>query len=261
MPSIDVTRAPDRFLTMSVDGYAPGRNRPGNCARWVYFAINAIPNTTPLPSAIAAWENAPLKNRHPIIDGQTRLPAGAVVALGATAGPRWPGDKNWMFGDVVIATGEGVGYDSVVIATDSLAGTGVIGRMTIRQRIAQTGRALLGFLSSYGGWELKFATPVTPSPAPITPTSQPDHDTEDEDMRFTVAHPDPKDLSDDAREVTVWIGRRSKILSDFKIGSVTYTVKKQIALLRAWYRASATSAVTLSVRDRQAVQKILRSMK
>jgi hypothetical protein len=154
MPSIDVTHAPERLMSMSVDGYAPGRNRPGNCARWVYFAIGAIPNITPLPSAIAAWEHAPLKHRHPIIDGQTRIPRGMVIALGATNGPRWPGDKNWMYGDVFIATGEGVGYDSYSVATDSLAGTGVIGRMTVRQRIAQTGRRLLGFQSSYGGWTL-----------------------------------------------------------------------------------------------------------
>lgn len=158
MPSIDVTTAPDRFLTMSVDGYAPGRNRPGNCARWTYFALPTVPNTTPLPSAIAAWDNAPISRRHPIIDGQTRIPRGMVIALGAVPGPRWAGDKNYPYGDVFVATGEGVGYDSVGICTDSLAGTGVIGRMTVRQRISQTGRPLLGFLSSYGGWVLTTKT-------------------------------------------------------------------------------------------------------
>lgn len=170
MPSIDVTSAPDRFLTMSVDGYPPGRNRPGNCARWTYFALPTVPNTTPLPSAIAAWEHAPLEHRHPIIDGQTRIPRGMVIALGAVSRPRWPGDVNYPYGDVFVATGEGVGYDSVGIATDSLAGTGVIGRMTIRQRIAQTGRPLLGFLSSYGGWNLTTkAQTVTPSPSKPIP--------------------------------------------------------------------------------------------
>ncbi|KTR08278.1 hypothetical protein [Curtobacterium luteum] len=171
MPSIDVTSAPDRFLTMSVDGYAPGRNRPGNCARWTYFAIGGVPNTTPLPSAIAAWENAPKQHRHPIIDGKTRIPRGMVIALGPTSGPRWAGDKNWMYGDVFTADGDGVGYDSGGPATDSLAGLGVIGRITIRQRIAQTGRPLLGFLSSYGGWNLTTKA-QTFTPSPSKPTAQ-----------------------------------------------------------------------------------------
>jgi len=176
MPSVDVTTAPDRFLTMSVDGYAPGRNRPGNCARWTYFALPTVPNTTPLPSAIAAWQNAPTKHRHPIIDGHTRIPRGMVIALGATSGPRWAGDKNWIYGDVFVATGEGVGYDSIGVATDSLHGTGVIGRLTVRQRISQTGRPLLGFLSHYGGWDLttKPTTPAVskPTPKPINPVQE-----------------------------------------------------------------------------------------
>ncbi|PCN47018.1 hypothetical protein Csp2054_14340 [Curtobacterium sp. 'Ferrero'] len=184
MPSIDVTAAPQRFLTMSVDGYSPGRNRPGNCARWTYFAIGGVPNTTPLPSAIAAWENAPKQHRHPIIDGKTRIPRGMVIALGPTNGPRWAGDKNWMYGDVFTADGDGVGYDSGGPATDSLAGLGVIGRVTIRQRIAQTGgRPLLGFLSSYGGWDLT----STPTPTPGAPAHTP---VQEDDMAAPAVYTD-----------------------------------------------------------------------
>lgn len=186
MPSIDVTTAPDRFLTMSVDGYAPGRNRPGNCARWTYFALPTVPNTTPLPSAIAAWENAPLSHRHPIIDGKTKIPRGMVIALGAVSRPRWAGDMNYPYGDVFVATGEGVGYDSIGVATDSLSGTGVIGRMTIRQRISQTGRPLLGFLSHYGGWDLTTRNTSTPTPVAPKPTVQ------ENDMSQPVVYTDGK---------------------------------------------------------------------
>lgn len=163
MPSIDVTTAPDRFLTMSVDGYAPGRNRPGNCARWTYFAISGMPNITPLPSAIAAWDNAPLSHRHPIIDGKTKIPRGMVVVLGPLPGPRWAGDKNYMYGDVFPADGSGIGFDSAGPATDA-AGSGVIARTTLRERIRVTGgRPVLGFLSSYGGWTLTSGAPDKPA--------------------------------------------------------------------------------------------------
>lgn len=167
MPSVNVVNAPERMRTQSVDGYAPGRNAPGKCARWVYFAIGGIPNVTPLPSAISSWYNAPLSRRHAIIDGKTKVPKGAVVALGPTAGPRWPGDVNWMYGDVCIAAEDGIGYDTIVECTDSLSGLGIIGQMTIRERMRQTGRGLLGYLSSYGGWTLLFKTaPAKPAPAP-----------------------------------------------------------------------------------------------
>jgi hypothetical protein len=115
-----------------------------------------------LPSAIAAWNNAPMKHRHPIIDGQTKIPRGMVIALGALPGPRWPGDENYRFGDVFVADGSGVGFDSGGPATDA-AGSGVIARTTIRERVRVTGgRAVLGFLSHYGGWDLTSGT--TPAP-------------------------------------------------------------------------------------------------
>lgn len=261
MPSIDVTNAPDRFLSMSVDGYAPGRNRPGNCARWTYFAVNAIPNISPLPSAIAAWNNAPLKHRHAIIDGTTRIPRGMVVALGALGRPRWPGDVNYVYGDVVVATGEGVGYDSIVIATDSLVGTGRIGRMTIRQRIAQTGRPLLGFLSSYGGWDL---TSVTAAASTETSTAVPtirsttEHE-DDDTMRFTVEYDDPAKKT--GRHVTFWVGARSIMLAPLKVGNATYSVEAQIKVLRLWNTATSKSAATLTTPQRQLVQKLTRRLK
>ncbi|MBF4603771.1 hypothetical protein [Curtobacterium sp. VKM Ac-2884] len=261
MPSIDVTNAPDRFLNMSVDGYSPGHNRPGNCARWTYFAINAIPNFSPLPSAIAAWNNAAMKHRHAIVDGKTRIPRGMVVALGALGGPRWPGDVNYVYGDVVVATGEGVGYDSIVIATDSLAGAGRIGRMTIRQRIAQTGRPLLGFLSSYGGWQLTSLTAAASTDLSVsTPIIRSTTKHEDDDiMRFTVEYDDPAKKT--GKHVTFWVGGRSIMLAPLKHGSKTYSVDAQIKILRLWNTATSGSAATLTTTQRQIVQKLTRRLK
>ncbi|MCS5487366.1 hypothetical protein NY588_09525 [Curtobacterium flaccumfaciens pv. beticola] len=149
----NVTGAAARMASMTVDGYAPGRNALGKCARWVYFALGATPNLTPLPSAIAAWDNAPADRRHAIPAG-VPVPADLPVALGPTNGPRWPGDRNWMYGDQVISTGRGVGLDTIVRCTDSLAGGGRIGDMTLRQRAKQTGRNVLGYQTHYGGWDL-----------------------------------------------------------------------------------------------------------
>lgn len=149
----NVTGAAARMASISVDGFAPGRNALGKCARWVYFALGATPNLTPLPSAIAAWDNAPSARRHGI-PASTPIPADLPVMLGPVGGPRWAGDRNYMYGDVVISTGQGVGLDTIVRCTDSLAGGGRIGTMTLRQRAAQTARPVAGYLTHFGGWDL-----------------------------------------------------------------------------------------------------------
>jgi hypothetical protein len=153
MPVKNVAGAAERLLTISVDGYSPGHNRPGQCCRWVYYAIGAEPNITPLPSAAAGWAAAPAASKHPI-PADTPVPKDMVVYLGATAGPRWAGDVNYPYGDYCISTGQGVGLDTVVACTDSLVGVGVIGHMTIRQRIAETGRGVEGYQTNFGGWDI-----------------------------------------------------------------------------------------------------------
>ncbi|WFR66650.1 hypothetical protein P9139_18170 [Curtobacterium flaccumfaciens] len=97
--TLDVTHAADRFRTLSGLGdngvrYAAGRNQPGKCTRWTWFALSedgqGFANTSPLPHAVGAWENAPAEHRHPL----TEKPfAGAVLIFGATTGPRWAGTR------------------------------------------------------------------------------------------------------------------------------------------------------------------------
>lgn len=172
MPLKDVTGAAARMLTISVDGYAPGRNHPGRCTRWVYFSLGATPERSPLPDAVTAWNNIPANRR---------LAAGANLVkdmpyfLGATRGPRWKGDLNWMYGDVVLATGRG----REVACTDKPGTSGIIGLTTLDARAVQTGRPILGGGSSYGGWDLTSdgLAPIAPEPTPNFATL------EDDEMR------------------------------------------------------------------------------
>lgn len=169
---IDVSNAPSVFATMAGLGdnqvrYAPGRNQPGKCTRWNWLALGGFANTTPLPHAVGAWQNAPAAHRHTLGSKPFR---GAIAAFGATSGPRWSGDVNYPYGDVAMFTG--VGLDSAdwrdwqLVATDA-AGVGSISAVTFGQRVAQTGgRPVLGWLSSYGGAVL---SPGTAQSAPFTP--------------------------------------------------------------------------------------------
>lgn len=161
--AINTWSAPDRFLSMSGVGdngvtYAPGRNQPGKCTRWNWLALGAFANTTTLYSAIDAWNATPVEHRHAITDS-TVVPRGFIVVLGAADGPRWAGDENWRYGDFVMALGEGAGLAGRVRSTDSLSGSGRIGDMTIAERARQTGRKVLGYISSVGGWLLHSNAP------------------------------------------------------------------------------------------------------
>lgn len=159
----------DRFLAMSGLGdnnvrYAPGRNQPGKCTRWNWLALGAFQNTTTLYSATDAWNATPAQHRHPIV-GNTVVPKNAIIVLGPTGGPRWAGDRNWRYGDFIMAHGVGEGLNNRVRATDSLRGTGIIGDMLLGDRCRQTGRNVLGWISSVGGWVL----PVGSSSPGVTP--------------------------------------------------------------------------------------------
>lgn len=184
MTVIDVSNAPTVFASMAGLGdngvrYPAGRNQPGKCTRWNWLALGGFANTTPLPSAVAAWQYAPAAHRHTL--GQ-RPYRGAIACFGSTDGPRWAGDENYPYGDVAMFTG--VGLDSgdwrdwELVATDA-AGVGVISTVTWGRRVVQTGgREVLGWLSSYGGAELSpgggagapVVDSVTGGNTPITPS-------------------------------------------------------------------------------------------
>ncbi|MGN8049540.1 hypothetical protein ACTJKO_07585 [Curtobacterium sp. 22159] len=188
--TLDVSDAAARFRTLSGVGdngvrYAAGRNQPGKCTRWTWLALGkdgqGFQNSTPLPSAVAAWHNAPAEHRHPL----TEKPfAGAVLVFGPTSGPRWAGDENYPYGDVTVLDGSGYGsgdwQDWGMSATDA-SGVGVISRVTGATRYVQTGRRpVLGWLSSYGGAVLvsgatsAAAGSTTPLPAASTSAHQED---------------------------------------------------------------------------------------
>lgn len=229
--TLDVRNAPDRFRQMSGVGdngvrYSPGRNQPGKCTRWVWLALGGFQNTTPLPSAVAAWQHAPAEHRHPL----TKKPfAGSVAVFGATTGPRWPGDVNWPYGDVVMFTGDGLESDDwrdwVVRATDA-EGVGAIADVTLGTRYAQTGyRPLLGWISSYGGAVLvNSGTPApkpTPTPAPV-PVIRPE---EDEMKRWSYTN-------DRGVTITkVQIGGRTKVLNTVTVAGQKFSPTKQLELL------------------------------
>lgn len=157
---IDVSNAPSVFASMAGLGdnqlrYAPGRNQPGKCTRWNWLALGAFQNTTGLPHAVAAWENAPAEHRHSLSEKPFR---GAIASFGAAPGPRWAGDQNWGYGDVAMFTGDGLDSDDwrdwMLVATDA-AGVGNIAVVSFARRQAQTGgRRINGWQSSYGGAEL-----------------------------------------------------------------------------------------------------------
>ncbi|WP_413600858.1 hypothetical protein [Curtobacterium sp. Curtsp57] len=186
MTVIDVSNAPSVFASMAGLGdngvrYGAGRNQPGKCTRWNWLALGAFHNTTGLPHAVAAWANAPAEHRHTL---EQRPFRGAIASFGATDGPRWAGDENWMYGDVAMFTG--VGLDSAdwrdweLVGTDA-AGVGVISTVTFGRRQVQTGgRRINGWQSSYGGAVL---SPGGGAGAPITDTVTPTVPEED-DMSF-----------------------------------------------------------------------------
>jgi len=193
--TLDVTNAAARFRTLAGLGdngirYAAGRNQPGKCTRWTWLALSedgqGFQNSTPLPSAVAAWNNAPAEHRHPL----TEKPfAGAVLVFGPTAGPRWAGDENYPYGDVTVL--DGSGFDSGdwqdwgQSATDA-AGVGVIASVTAGTRYVQTGRRpVLGWLSSYGGAVLQSGSGTRPAD---TSTLIPATVHEEDDDMFMIQH-------------------------------------------------------------------------
>jgi hypothetical protein len=173
--TLDVSESPTTFISMAGLGdngvrYGPGRNQPGKCTRWNWLAAGAgvgFANTTSLNSAVDGWNTTPNRYRHPMTVKPFR---GAVICFGATAGPRWAGDENWRFGDYATFTGANLGDDPLdwqLVATDA-AGIGVIGVVTVRERIRQTGgRGVLGWSDYLGGAVLTHGT-ASPTPAAST---------------------------------------------------------------------------------------------
>lgn len=165
----DATGAAERLHTINVDGRGAGRNAPGNCLRWQYFAVGATPNLTPARIAMDAWNHAPAEHRHPIPTDRP-VPKDLIIVLGPLPGPRWAGDKNYAAGDVIVSNGTGIGLDTSVGATD-WPSNGLIGNTTIRQRARQTGRPVLGYLTWWLGYPITVAG-VTPAGAgPVTPVT------------------------------------------------------------------------------------------
>jgi hypothetical protein len=161
--AVNIAGAAARLLTVSVDGYTPGRNKPGYCLRWNYFAAGITPNLVPAAEAMDAWNYAPAEHRHPIT-ATTVVPADVPIILGPSP-TRTDAARN--AGDVVLSHG-GTGLDTIVSATDSLAGAGVIGTMPLSRRVAQTARPIYGYLTWWLGYELAVpgATPITPATPP-----------------------------------------------------------------------------------------------
>lgn len=184
--TLDVSESPTTFITMAGLGdqspnpvrYAPGRNQPGKCTRWNWLAAGGgvgFPNTTSLYSAVDGWNTTPPEHRHPMTEKPFR---GAVICFGATSGPRWAGDENWRYGDYATFTGANLGDDPMdwqLVATDA-AGVGVIGVVTVRDRISQTGGRPVSGWSDYLGGAVLTHGPAASTPAAATvaaPTAAP----------------------------------------------------------------------------------------
>lgn len=259
--TLDVRNAPERFRTMSGVGdnglrYAPGRNQPGKCTRWVWLALGAFTNTTPLPHAVAAWDNAPAARRH----GLTEKPfAGAIAVFGATNGPRWAGDVNWRYGDVAMFNGSGLGSndwrDWGTRATDA-SGVGFIADVTLGTRYVQTGyRPLLGWLDSYGGAVLVNGTTDPEPPQTEKPVENPYM--EDEEMG-TFRYKNKRGVV-----ITKYkSGAKSVVLNQFSVGTEVFTVKEQIDLLKRYDRSTYDAGVEEFNAVQQAVlDRILKGVK
>jgi len=259
--TLDVRNAPARFREMSGTGdnglrYGPGRNQPGKCTRWVWLALGAFQNTTPLPSAVAAWEHAPAARRHPL----TVKPfAGAIAVFGATAGPRWAGDVNWPYGDVAMFTGEGLDSDDwrdwVVRATDA-NGLGVIADVTMGTRYVQTGRRpVLGWIDSYGGAVLVNGGIPTPKPIP-TPAPVPVIKPEEQDMqRYQYKNERGVTIS------KVKLGAHTTVLNNITVAGEVFDPKDQFALLERLDKSTLDNPVEFNRNEIQVVERILKKLR
>lgn len=186
MPDFNPTGASQRMLVESVDGYGEGKNAPGSCLRWCYFAIGAKPNLRAAGIAMDPWVDASPSGRH-TIGAHTAVPEGFPIILGPVAAPRWAGDRKYMDGDVVISTGRGVGMQTVVVATDWPA-SGVIGECTLEQRARETSRPVMGYLTEWVGYNLTGGiTTASDGTETVLTTTPATTTTESEEMGVTYA--------------------------------------------------------------------------
>lgn len=256
--TLDVRNAPERFATMAGVGdngvrYSPGRNQPGKCTRWVWLALGGFQNTTPLPSAVAAWQNAPVNRRHPL----TAKPfAGAVGVFGATSGPRWAGDVNWPYGDVVLFTGAGLDSDDwrdwVVRGTDA-AGLGVIADVTMGTRYIQTGRRpVLGWLDGYGGAVLVNSGTPAPKPQPTPPLVPVIRPEEVEMKRFRYKNKNGVTIT------KVQLGNKAQVLKEFNIAGSPVTPTEQLELLERLDKSTLADPAEFNINENLALERIMK---
>lgn len=142
--------------------------------------------------AVDVWQYA--VDKHP---GDMNPPVGTVVVLGAAPGPRWPGDHNFLAGDVALVIGPG----GLLRATDYPT-AGVVGNCTLKQRIAQTGRPYLGWVGDYYGNPISYNRTDAPASTAAAAAG------EASAMAYSIVP--------DAQSATIWIyslttGKRAAI--------------------------------------------------
>lgn len=189
---IDARGAAHRFRTMSVDGYAPGRNRPGYCLRWTYFAVMpGVQELTPLNNAVDVWNWCPDEHKH-AIPANGIVPSGAVVVLGASTTRT---DANAWKGDVYVSDGTFGGNP----ATDQ-GGSGIIGSTSHAARGIYTQRNILGYVTWMGGYPLivgpSSQLPATPDAGQSKPTPKP---VQEDNMALPVS------IIPDAKSKTIYL--------------------------------------------------------
>ncbi len=175
---------------MSVDGYSPGRNRPGFCLRWTYFAVMpGVQERTPLNNAVDVWNYCPDEHKH-AIPANGIVPAGGVIVLGKSTTRT---DANAWKGDVYVSDGTFGGNP----ATDQ-GGSGIIGSTSHAARAAYTARPILGWVDWMGGYPLIVgpSSQLTPAPTPATPAPIP---TLEDNMALPVS------IIPDAKSKTIFL--------------------------------------------------------
>lgn len=170
---------------MSVDGYSPGRNRPGYCLRWTYFAVMpGVQELTPLNNAVDVWNYCPPEHRH-AIPANGIVPAGGVIVLGKSTTRT---DANAWKGDVYVSDGTFGGNP----ATDQ-GGSGIIGSTSHAARAAYTARPILGWVDWMGGYPL-IVGPSSTLPNPTAPKP-----VQEDDMALPVS------IIPDAKSKTIYL--------------------------------------------------------
>lgn len=206
--AIDARGAAQRFRTMSVDGYAPGRNRPGYCLRWTYFAVMpGVQEKTPLNNAVDVWNYCPDEHKH-AIPANGIVPSGAVVVLGASTTRT---DANAWKGDVYVSDGTFGGNP----ATDQ-GGSGIIGSTSHAGRARYTQRNILGYVTWMGGY------PLIVGPSSALPTPSKPNPVQEDNMALPVS------IIPDAKSKTIYLQGaqgKTRIASPYHVNIINRAMK------------------------------------